>query len=768
MHAGHGRQPARAGSSNGETVPLFARRRRRMPAGPGFSSGALKARLVAAAVLLFVALWYQTGYSSWLQQLGASAQTTIAQGYAITPSTCVFTPPSTGNASVPFNARLVNSTYLGGTNSTLRLDAGPSFNFSDAVGNFSAGQVYVPDVLTFTVPYCTASTFQWNLALTTPGCVAPLYYAYNDITAIKPGTVAVPVDPTINGAAGSLIQGVYVPANDVQLQFLGTVTWFRPNATCPSVNPLFRLSFLINNLFDVADGGITAYTDSGSGETKYCVTYGLRCNNLPRQSGPGTTPYDPLPQLIPICRQTAPPLNGNLTQLSYEAIYGVGFRAPINVPLSSIVYMLRADNIQAPYVIWTRVTFEYPIGGLPATQITGVLDNQFSPIQYVVSPGTIPARVTVQYYSPLRSPLLVTANEALLSYLPACNCGTSPNIVCNPTNSTVVSAASRADVPNFNAAVAFTDLPTCVFYVNNGNPIVQRVNFQVQSGATGGVPPLQYAWRLLNLPPSAGVIFAPANTAIVTMRVDATVTFTIRMIVYSQNNASRQCDQPVTVIAGFPTASVFPTDATIFTNTFLVLDASGSSSPNGIIDGYLWQVIFPPPPATGWSLNSTTGKVVLFTASVARQYQIIVRVRNNAGETNANVRVTVLAMPPQQPPTTAPVQPPGPCPICVPELTNPNISIAPSQITGAPLNGGAPGLVAPYAILQPPVSAPGELPPVVALVERGARLIAAVIILIIGAVLAVLVASLCFQTARNASISAAAERVQSPYRVKSV
>jgi hypothetical protein len=636
----------------------------------------------------------------------ANAQT-IPDGYIGKPNTCVFTTPN--DYGVVSNNRLVQSSFVGGVNSIVQIKVGPSYRYDGAslpLLNFTQGQVFVPDKFTVSYPYCTAAAPQIISAQTTAGCEGTLFYGYNSITEVT--NIGVPVDPTINGNAGVLIEGQFVPSSDQLTNFRGTFTWIRPNATCPSVNAAFSYTMQISNLVDVADGGITAYTDSASGLTKYCTTFGLACSTLPRQTtnNPNLQPYDPRPVLVPVCRQVLP-FNSSYSVSSYETFFGAGFRAPTNVAAGAIVYQLRADNLPSPLAIYTEIEFRYVTGSVENTTVsTGPLETRFDPVLFIASAGPYPARVFAKFYNPSRTFQLIL-NEVDYGYLAPCNC--NGNLVCDSGTFEMLGNATRAQIPNYNAAVVYTDAPTCVFYVNaanNGTSPIANVDFNVQSGSTGGVGTIFYAWQFVNLPASAGIITSPLTAASITARVFAPSTVTLRLRVYNANNVSRTCDQTFTVIAGAPTAVVAPTSITTATNMFVVLDGSASFSPYTPIVSYQWNITFPGPSAST-ALSTPTGPVTSFISTVPGNFIITLKVQSLVSSNSANSIISVVTPPPAPSNSTTPVAPPI-APGCVEApLANINFTFAPQMpIGGAPVQPLPPGTVNPPPVATAPVQAP--------------------------------------------------------------
>ena len=641
----------------------------------------------------------------------ATAQT-IADAYASEPLTCIFTPPD--DFSPPSNTRLAQTTFVGTVDNIIALTVGPTFNTTDLPGNFSAGQIYTPDVITFTLPYCTPQSPAVITVGTTPGCEGDLFYGWDAITN-APGNQPIPVDPTINGPAGVGIEGQFISRRDVLgPNYRGTVTWFRNNATCPSVNPTFTMRIELANLMNVGDNGVVAYKDSSSGQYKYCRVYGLSCANVPRQtnSNPNLAPYDPRPTLVPVCKQYMP-FSTNYTVGSYEAAFGIpGYRGPTNVPPNGVVYMLRADNLPSPAVVYAEVKFAYVVGSrTPSDVIVAPLKARFDPVTYIFSDGVSPAIVSAKYYNPSAA-FSVVGLESEYGFLPPCNCGPGGNIVC--TSNALVSTATKAQIPNWNAAITFTEAPSCVIFVNAGNdgvPPYAGVSFVIQSGSSGGVGPIHYAWQFTNAPASLATFTSPTDVALVNAVVNAPGTLTVKLVVWNDNNVTRQCSQTFSVLPADPVAVLAPsTTQYILTNTFLTLDGSGSYAPGAFIDGYRWVQSFGPANAT---LSSTTDAVISFTANVKGTYVMTLVVKSDVSTGSATVQIHVSEPPP-------PVTPPPPGtggPPSQGECINPGNNVG--NITYPPSGGwnGQPVAplppAAPLTPVEPPIAPPSNVDPAV-------------------------------------------------------
>ena len=645
-----------------------------------------------------------------------SAQTTIASAYSSAPDTCVFTTPN--SYGVSSNLRLGQVTYVGGTGNKLQLAIRPSYNFTGALDvnfNFTQGQVFVPDEYTFTMPYCTPNSPQILVNLTTTGCVGELYYGYYDITNLPPGGVAIPVDTSINGAAGAEIEGLFISRVDELEAYRGTITWLRPS-TCAANNSAFLYTLEFSNLLDVGDSGVVAYKDSASSEYKYCRTYGFACSTLPRQTtnNPNIAPFNPRPVLVPICKQYMP-FSTNFSIPSYEAVFGTGFRAPTDVPLNAIVYQLRADNLETPIAVYAEVEFRYVTGSVVNTTVSsGPLAAKFEPILFLVSAGTYPALVYTRFYNPSQA-FELTYNEVNYGFLPPCNCGTGNNVLCDSTNYTLTRSAFRSQIPNYNQAIVYTDAPTCVFFVNannNGTAPLAGVPFVIQSASTGGVGTTFYQWQLVNLPVSAGSIDSGQGTADITVTIAAPSTVTVKLVVWNANNVTRDCSQTFTVIAPAPTAVIAPAgEVTIATNVFLTLDGTGSYTPIGFIESYTWVQSFGPAPAT---YSSTTMPIITFLATVPGVYIVNLNVRAVNTNDDEVLRILVVEPPPVAPPSGAPVAPPF-SPGCVNPGNNfGNVTLPPSgSFSGSPVAPLPPGTGAPLAPVAPPANAPTNVDPAV-------------------------------------------------------
>ena len=676
--------------------------------------------LLVAALLFFFVCFCIDSVTGLPPAFGV---TTIAQAYAAFPNVSKYDPP--GDLGLP-NARTIQVTYNGAFNSrgTVVVNVGPSYSFNcTTLLECSGGQEWVPSQLVFPFPYCASSALTYNtnatMGVTTPGCEAPLIYGENYLPSLADGYPDFPVQPQFNGNYSTGFDNVINPAFAAPLDqgtpaaTIGTYTWNRPS-TCANPNPSFQLSFAMTGIYDTVVSTAVAYTDSATNITAYMIVFGLSCDFVPR---PPTSPqYNPVLVVTALCKNLMP-FNASYNYTQYQQLFGAGYIGPL-LPLYSIVYQVRVDNLKEPGAILIWLRFTYVQGSGQTTSIVGPLVVHYDNIFFIASQGGFPAQMDVRAYS-AGNPFGVgvggfgaSVNEATQTFnLGNCNCGTNPSVVCFPNN-TMETSVPRMDVPNYNVAVPYLEVPSCIIFVNsqgppfpNGSNPAVGAPFKVTAGNPGF--PVTYAWQLTNLPPSAGFITPPANTQIVTVTINAPGQYSIGLIIATVNVAVI-CNATFTVANARPIAVIVPTFAVTLASQPVTLDGTGSISPDTSPLTFLWSIPFQPAGGDG-NLDSTSASVVVFTANVIGFYSVYLNVTNDRASAGTQARIQVVAMlPPVSPPNTFPPVSGAPLP-CNAQLPPTTFALNPNA--GQPLSGGPVTPFPPSGIAPGSVAPPNPFPP---------------------------------------------------------
>lgn len=594
--------------------------------------------------------------------------TTIAGGYLLHPETCVFLEPSPNTTFPLITTHWGEVSGDGNPSDSVIIQIRPTYRFDGSTfgGGFTQGPIFNPEKVTIPWSYCGSDgesyspiTLQpdWPIP-TTAGCEGLLLYGYEDIPII-------PIDNTIG--FNSSIVGKRVRRIDVGYpsQYKGTITYLRPNPGCPTPNVLnFRVLLNITGLNNINDVTPIAYQDSVSLITKYCPVYGLACDLVPRPVN--SLRYNPRITITPMCKQVMP-FSTAFNLAAYQLMMGGPIKGPSDtglnpVPLNSIVYEIKVDNLPEPLSIQIKLLFNYVNGTSPSDTIKGPYYVDQQSVYYVASMGTNPAIVQAQYYND-NEPFVEIWNEATLSYLDRCYCSsdnsTVPNLICDSaTEPNMISPIARNILPNFNAMPdVYVDAPTCAFYINNGSQVFTGVTFGVESyvvtdqiGAT-----VIYLWEVGGTPIESVDISTPTlpNTNMV---INTVGIITVNLTVYLQDFVPpriRRCAQNLQVFNGAPTASLVPQSATIPLVTFQQLDGSGSTSPPTFGSPvWSWSIVFGPP--AGGSLTTTTGPITDFSATIVGVYIVTMQVCNDVA--CATLSATIIAGS-----TPSPLVPPVDC-----------------------------------------------------------------------------------------------------------
>jgi hypothetical protein len=545
----------------------------------------------------------------------------------------------------------------------------------------------------------------------------------------------------------------------------GNIAWIRPtDGSCPKTNSNFQLTLQASGYYDAAViyGGngydfspisvFQNYSTNVTDQYKYPGIYGLGCSLAPRTPGSGASSYTPT--LVAICRNNLPynyTLYGNTT-LQYQTLAGKsGFAGPINVPQNAIVYMLIGNTIPYPTTVYTSVKFTYITGTNAQNKTEGPFYASDNYVTYVVG-GSQPGFVSTQYFSPYTGYSQVY-NEAQLYQLQACNCGTSPNIMCNATdngneyNLDVSPYIPIRTVPNYNQVPNFQQYVSCAIQPNYpyGTALFAGVPFTPYASFQGTGSYAIYEWSLQGLAPSSGLIIsATSQRPTVIIYAVSTVTLVLSVFTPTSSTGIITCTSTFTVLSAAPIINILPSSnsITILSGALQVFDARGSLSPDNSTLHYYWQVLFGPV-TTNYTLTSTNGSVTSFsainTAPLPVTYVLQLSLTNDV--TTVTEQINIFVEDPGSPYVYAPVESgPGlePRGQCVQPSPPFQIVLPPNQpVYWIPFQT-QPGTVVPPSQFQP-LGAPGGLLPPSAYItpEEQTNAVAVLIVIVVVIVFAV-------------------------------
>ncbi len=616
---------------------------------------------------------------------------TLASGYLTYPDTC-----SVNGANEPLIKAfaLVSSTPALTSYIALPHD---TFNSTNATA-VALGKVFVPNTILFPFPYC-GQMFQYDLPTTTAGCDGLIFYGVQSIIADGNTTDGLNFDSPWWPADYTKI----VLWRDISPAFatIGTLEWERP-ATCAPTNVNFQLNLTMTGLFDTYNTNSYAVKIlDDQGLQRRCTVLGNNCYPTHRPNSAAT--FDPKPGVYPVCRQVLP-FDPSFSVVDYDVLFGsLTARAPSNVPVNSVVYQVRLDNLPDPGAVKTYVLFRYVNGSGPPS-IVQYFASRFGTVQYTFSAGVSPAVVSATYYNlnngaavvPPNSFVNVTIlNEYATGFLPSCLCGV--NVICDANNFSMNASVPRSQVPGFIDSPTVSLAPTCSIVVNDGKPVVLGVTFSLYGIPLLGAGGYTYIWQLAPELGSVAHLFG-FNTQQVNAVISSMTNATVDLYITSGGFTSR-CSALFTVRSGTPTAVVVPgPNVAMNLSTVLTLDASGSISPDNTPLMYSWTVVFSDP-QTHATITNGNSPVITFAVNATGLYVVSVNVTNIHGTSAANVQVTVFN-------TTAPAVPSAPgtspsnpfvSPVCIVSTPTPPSPAVPPTPPLPPL-----GPTGPTPAVQPP------------------------------------------------------------------
>lgn len=581
----------------------------------------------------------------------------IANAYATTNASRFVNAPGT-----PYIAQVF---YNADATTTLQLYA--SYNLSAAaVFDFSEGQVFTPRRVTLPWPFCAVRV---SITAEAPAaCVGgKLVYAYFRI----PASTAISNNGSVlNGATQSLIAGVVVPPLDPggAASATGTLTYV-PAVTCPTNASNFLVNITFTGMRDVADSVPVAYTDDASNTTQYAVTYGLGCTAVLR---PVTSPVINLnPVVIPICKSGIP-ANASFDPLAYEAMYGVGFQGPVNVPIGRIVYQLRLDNAQPGiYSIFASI-FQNLNPVIPLFDLHFV---SFDQIMYLTGPlndtapfhffgCTATEQLVIVFPDVGICPSLgFNYYESQLGYLEPCNCaGSVPNLYC-PSGDIfpVETLFNRSAISYFTSNSTVNAFPICGIIIatnsNSTTPVPNQV-FSVVSASFGGAGVLVYSWRFINTPQSSAQILNGSTSSSATAIVFFPGSYTVQLAVTgSSNGYTTVCERTFTSASGVPQICYTPPAVIVVITVGQMYPINAGCSFNPLAEPmfFTWSAfsyynvtVFP------FTVGPNTGAVTTVTGITPGSGIVFLNVTNAATTVGVAIYFYVTPLPP---PPGSPIAP---------------------------------------------------------------------------------------------------------------
>lgn len=487
--------------------------------------------------------------------------------------------------------------------------------------------------------------------------------------------------------------------------------------------------------------------------------------------------YDPAVRAIPMCDQYVPVLPDNVVnrtvanateRAEWRRLHGFSGTesGPDNLRgFGRRVFMIVADALPSPVTVRIRVTWVgSDIHGFPNVTQPDVYVG-FQRTVYVASPPWNDGFAYGLELTWFDSTEIVSRRGRQAFYpgiqrgnLPACVCNSSTvqgNLVCSNGTQLDLSGngLTRSQISLiYNTAGTSQSIRNTVLcgivYGSYGTgflSVASGVTFWAAGvGSSSSFGPVSYTWSLLDVPTAGGQLFSSTGFN-VTGVVTSISTFRLRVTVVDPFLFSTTCIVTVKPISALPIPKLIPTEATILPGTFLLLDASGSSTPAGDGLTFAWSIIFPPTSAGVLTGNINSG-ALQFSSPVEGKFVVQVIVSNSYGDKSALAYITVSNTTSSGAPGSGNLPPSyGGDNGCFAQLPPVSFTYPPGNelppFSGG--GGGSPSAPPPPSVPAPPVAAPEAQPLLPGIPDEAFLAVVVVAVVLVGILAAITLAPLC-------------------------